>query len=208
MSAEKREQVRIIVGETVGESSLCWAEPPTAVFDTAHAVDVVDRTVARLRPYMGLASAESDVREFMVKAGQDTPSKPTMPPLETRILRVKLIAEELVELAEAYGLALQIEDTSRRIGPPDVTVTPYAAPHERPLDLVEAYDGYLDLLVVTLGGMLAQGTAVEPGWAEVHRSNLSKFIDGHRRDDGKWVKGPSYSPADLKFVVDTLCQNC
>lgn len=37
---------------------------------------------------------------------------------------------------------------------------------------------------------------------EVHRSNMSKFIDGHKDENtGKWIKGPSYSPADIKSVV-------
>lgn len=38
---------------------------------------------------------------------------------------------------------------------------------------------------------------------EVHDSNMSKFIDGHRDEStGKWIKGPSYRPADIKSVVE------
>ena len=31
---------------------------------------------------------------------------------------------------------------------------------------------------------------------------MSKFIDGYKREDGKWVKGPSYSPAQLAPIVE------
>jgi predicted HAD superfamily Cof-like phosphohydrolase len=71
-------------------------------------------------------------------------------------------------------------------------------------DIVEAYDALLDLEVVTTGSAVAFGLDTEPGWQEVHRSNMSKFIDGHRREDGKWVKGPSYSPAKLAPIIEEM----
>lgn len=39
----------------------------------------------------------------------------------------------------------------------------------------------------------------DTAFAEVHRSNMSKFVDGKclRREDGKILKGPNYSPADM-----------
>lgn len=116
---------------------------------------------------------QDDVREFMLKAGQECPGKPTVPPVETMALRIRLIAEEFGELTEAMG------DKS----------------------LVKVYDALLDLQVVVIGTAVAFGLDLDPGWAEVHRSNMSKFIDGHRRPDGKWMKGPSYSPADLWPII-------
>lgn len=41
-------------------------------------------------------------------------------------------------------------------------------------------------------------------FAEVHRSNMSKLGDDGkpvRRDDGKILKGPNYTPADLDRIV-------
>lgn len=121
-----------------------------------------------------MKSEQAQVREFMVKAGQATPDKPTMCDDDVYLLRVKLIQEELEEFEKAL--------------------------YEK--NLVETYDAILDLLVVTIGAAVALGLDLEPGWQEVHRSNMSKFIDGHRREDGKWVKGPSYSPANLAPIVE------
>ena len=121
---------------------------------------------------------QRQVLEFMLKAGQDCPAYPTVASREVRALRLDLIQEEFKELAQATD-----EE-----------------------DVVEIYDAILDLLVVTIGTAIAYGLNIEPGWQEVHRSNMSKFIDGHRREDGKWIKGPSYSPAQLKPIIEQLSQ--
>ena len=134
---------------------------------------------------------QEQIREFMVKAGQDTPAKPVMPNADVRKLRVKLIAEELCELAESFGFDIEILNGEVNVFSNGATT-----------NLTESYDAILDLLVVTIGAGVAIGTDLEPGWQEVHRSNMSKFIDGHRREDGKWVKGPSYSPAQLAPIIE------
>ena len=134
---------------------------------------------------------QEQIREFMVKAGQDTPARPVMPNADVRKLRVKLIAEELCELAESFGFDIEILNGEVNVFSNGATT-----------NLTESYDAILDLLVVTIGAGVAIGTDLEPGWQEVHRSNMSKFIDGHRREDGKWVKGPSYSPAQLAPIIE------
>lgn len=51
--------------------------------------------------------------------------------------------------------------------------------------------------------------AVDKAFAEVHRSNMSKLGDDGKpvlRDDGKILKGPNYSPADISKVLDE-CRN-
>jgi len=136
------------------------------------------------------------IEEFMTKAAQACPDRPTVPDLDVRKLRLKLILEETLELAEAYGLHLTVggavlhHDEVR-----------YCENGTKP-NLRDAYDAALDILVVTIGTGVAMGTQLEPGWEEIQRSNMSKFIDGHRRADGKWQKGPSYSPADLQPILD------
>lgn len=45
------------------------------------------------------------------------------------------------------------------------------------------------------------GVELEPVFAEIHRSNESKFIDGHQRADGKWMKGPSYTAPSLYPIL-------
>lgn len=143
---------------------------------------------------------QEQIRDFMVKAGQATPDKPVIPPAQVRALRLNLIAEELLELATALGCEMEASNLHGTTG--TVYVTQVREPTEK--DLVEAYDAILDLLVVVIGSGVAMGTNLAPGWDEVHRSNMSKFIDGHKREDGKWIKGPSYTPANLKPIIDSL----
>lgn len=128
----------------------------------------------------------------MRKAGQECPDKPTMPSLETRILRVKLIAEELDELAKAFNLDLCIIDGG-------IMVEEFS--HGKP-NLVKSVDGTGDLRVVVSGTDVAMGVDGQAVDEEIHRSNMTKFIDGHRREDGKWVKGPNYTPANLQLIID------
>lgn len=138
----------------------------------------------------------------MLKAGQECPSRPTIPSPDVRILRVKLIAEELMELCDALGIEMRLWCC------PGLDKEINVACHESVwVDMTQAYDGVLDLEVVTTGTAVALGINTEPGWQEVHRSNMSKFIDGHKREDGKWVKGPSYSPANLKPILDHLARH-
>jgi len=118
------------------------------------------------------------VREFMIKAGQECPVYPTLEPSERiKELRIRLIDEELDELTEA------MEDCDR----------------------IGVADAIGDLLVVVLGTAVAYGFDIEPIFNEIHRSNMSKFIDGYKRADGKWIKGPSYSPACLQPIIEAQC---
>jgi predicted HAD superfamily Cof-like phosphohydrolase len=66
-------------------------------------------------------------------------------------------------------------------------------------DFVEMIDALADILVVTYGTAVELGVDLEPIFAEVHRSNMSK--DGGRDAGGKILKGPSYSPPDLRRVL-------
>ena len=143
-----------------------------------------------------MKNEQLQIRAFMTKAGQAIPEYPVMPDEKIRLLRYWLIYEELQELAHAFGFeALSAADIEARRTPQDPV---------RPANLVEAYDAILDLLVVVIGTAVALGLDIDPGWEEVHRSNMSKFIDGHKREDGKWIKGPSYSPANLAPIVSKL----
>lgn len=140
----------------------------------------------------------------MVKAQQECPAHPTMPSLEVRIGRLKWLAEELCELANAWGVEIDLNnrrgETENFIAfefPPGMKKFP-----DEVEAITEAYDASLDLIVFAVGNGVAMGTELEPGWQEVHASNMSKFIDGYRRADGKWMKGPSYRPAQLRPIIE------
>ena len=139
-----------------------------------------------------MTKEQKQVMEFMKAAGQDCPCRAIMPGESIRILRAKLITEELRELAKAFGLEVNMSDDKAEV---------YTW-GDKP-DLIEAADAITDLLVVVIGCAVACGIDIQPCWDEVHRSNMSKFKDGHKREDGKWIKGPSYSPANLKPIIET-----
>lgn len=141
------------------------------------------------------------VREFMQRAGQHVPLYLTEPDIETRRLRVRLIAEEMIELAAASSVSLTVQQTRH-----DGTVERLRSDdHKWPTSVyqsqIDAADALADLLYVVLGTAIAWGINLDAVFEEVHRSNMTKFIDGYRRDDGKWVKGPSYTPADIRAAL-------
>ena len=108
------------------------------------------------------------VAEFHRKFDIPIGERPSIPPEATRQLRVRLIQEEFAELQEAMTAQ----------------------------DLPSVAKELADLLYVVYGTAVSYGVDMDPVFREVHRSNLSK-VGGYKREDGKWVKPPTYSPADV-----------
>ncbi len=94
---------------------------------------------------------------------------PTIPDVETLLLRSGLIVEEAGEFLKAA----------------------------RNNDMVEMTDALADLLYVTYGAAIVMGVDLEPISAEVQRSNMTKDGGGHD-SGGKVLKGPDFSPPDIK----------
>lgn len=90
----------------------------------------------------------------------------------TRVLRERLIQEEFEELKEAMGQQ----------------------------DLVAIAKELADLLYVVYGTAVSYGIDMGPVFTEVHRSNMSK-VGGYKREDGKWVKPPTYSAAAIEPIL-------
>ena len=97
---------------------------------------------------------------------------PTVIDGRTRELRVKLIQEEFDELKEALAAE----------------------------DLSSIAKEMADLLYVVYGTAVSYGIDMDPVFREVHRSNMSK-VGGYKREDGKWVKPATYSPALIDPIV-------
>ena len=95
--------------------------------------------------------------------------RPDLVDERTRVLRERLIQEEFDELKEAMGKA----------------------------DLPAIAKELADLLYVVYGTAVSYGIDMTPVFREVHRSNMSK-IGGYKREDGNWVKPPTYSPATIE----------
>ena len=100
-------------------------------------------------------------------------SVPTELNEETKQLRIRLIQEEFDELKEAMASG----------------------------NLAAVAKEMADLLYVTYGTAVSYGMDMEPVFEEVHRSNLSK-VGGYKRADGKWVKPPTYSPAQINPILE------
>ena len=116
--------------------------------------------------------AQRMVQEFHEQFDIHISTTPSVPDEDTQILRNRLIQEEFDEFQEA----MQSKDLS-------------AMAKE-----------LADLLYVVYGTAVSLGIDMEPVFKEVHRSNMSK-VGGYKREDGKWVKPPTYSPASLEAIV-------
>lgn len=152
---------------------------------------------------MSLQKHIDNVKDFCHKAGQPVPTEKTYPTIKNRELRARLILEEALEMIEALGFALikkDIEDDV--IGSSD----DFEYQCVGPFDHVGVIDAAVDLLWVGVTGpavLCGLSDKLEECIAEVDESNLSKFIDGHRDEaTGKWIKGPSYKPADIESIIN------
>lgn len=69
---------------------------------------------------------------------------------------------------------------------------------------VEILDAICDSIYVLIGLALKMGFNLDAAFREVHRSNMSKLgEDGKpiKRDDGKVLKGPNFTPPNLKPFI-------
>lgn len=128
------------------------------------------------------------VEDFHVAFGQPILDVPTVPDTDRVMLRLRLIAEEFFELLEACDVDHGMYYDPSRI-----------CPMSR-VNLVEVADALGDLDYVIEGTRLEFGINGGPVAAEIHRSNMSKLVDGKPlyREDGKVAKGPNYSPPDIE----------
>ena len=116
------------------------------------------------------------VGKFMKTFGQEVKSKSSLSSEKINSLRVSLIEEELDELKQAI----------------------------REKNLLEVADALTDLLYVTYGAGHAFGINLDKCFDEVQKSNMSKLgKDGKPiyNKFGKVMKGPNYSPPNLKLFV-------
>ena len=118
-----------------------------------------------------------DVKKFMDTFGQIVRAKPQFPDNKTMQLRFDLIKEELNELEHAM----------------------------KTKNLKEIADALTDILYVTYGAGYAYGINLDECFKEVQRANMSKLGNDGKpifNDKGKVMKGPNYSPPNLKKFVE------
>lgn len=115
--------------------------------------------------------------DFMEAMNQEVLDCPTLPDRKVQELRLDLIQEEVEELEDAINES----------------------------NLVAIADALTDILYVVYGAGHSFGIDLDACYAEVHRSNLSKLGEDGRplkREDGKVMKGPNYSPPDLESILN------
>jgi predicted HAD superfamily Cof-like phosphohydrolase len=115
------------------------------------------------------------VHQFHERFGLVSNSRPSVPGGNVHRLRTLLIEEELAEFRNA-GEA-----------------------H----DVVGVADALADLLYVVYGAAEEYGIDLEPVFAEIHRSNMTKDARRGCRADGKVRKGEAYVPPDVRGVVES-----
>ncbi len=140
---------------------------------------------------------QKKVDEFHRLAGHIDPTEPTVPSLETRRLRAKLILEEALETILGLGFSLVAHDSNGYAN------KDFELLEIQPPNLEEIADGCWDLRVVTTGTLSACGIDDTEGQEEVDNNNLAKFgPGGYRRDDGKWIKPKNHPKPRIKEILD------
>lgn len=117
--------------------------------------------------------AQKMVREFHKEFDIHVAERPGVPDAKITALRERLIQEEFDELKEAMK-AEHLPGIAKELA---------------------------DLLYVVYGTAVSYGIDMAPVFREVQRSNMSK-VGGYKRDDGKWIKPPTYSPARLEPILE------
>ncbi len=120
------------------------------------------------------------VKEWHERFGVLVNPKPTLIDPDTRRLRWSLIEEEYRELVDAGSDG----------------------------DLLKISDALADLLYVIYGTAVSYGIDLEPIFAEVHRSNMSKGDPKViRAANGKILKSQNWIPPNLKPILEGLSRS-
>lgn len=137
------------------------------------------------------------VAEFHSVFGHPIALHPTTPDADTRLLRFRLIFEELMEYGRAIGVSnLCAEDSTQEEFEARLkdTMAQFSINSAAEVDQEGAADALGDLDYVVQGSNLVHGFPAEEIIRDIHDANMSKLgADGKPIRDpfGKTVKGPN-----------------
>ena len=136
------------------------------------------------------SSMKDKTREDMVAEFHDAMGQPLNQEMYPNLLRLRLrlLYEEMSEFrVEAEEAMSQLDKNGK--------VSKQTKEH--------MLKELCDLMYVTSGFAVTFGLPLQPAFVRVHKSNMSKLVDGKPllRDDGKVLKGPNYKKPDLKDLV-------
>ncbi len=150
------------------------------------------------------------VKEFHTVFGHPVAATPTDVDENTRLLRFRLIYEELMEFGRAIGISGLADETQEQFeelvksAKNAIAIVP-----NFPTDLVEAADALGDIDYVVQGSNLVFGFPAESVVEEIHRANMSKLgADGKPIYDEhhKVQKGPNYRKPDVGGVLRLISE--
>lgn len=136
---------------------------------------------------------------------QTVARSPSIPDLETRLLRAQLIMEEALETVAALGFKITVPvgngDAALLEGHNVAETWTFHACLEP--NLLEIADGCADTIYVCTGTLAACGIPDVPLLEEVCRENTDKFPDGEATTNsaGKFQKPIGHKKADIRRVV-------
>ncbi|MBS1802007.1 MAG: nucleoside triphosphate pyrophosphohydrolase family protein [Acidobacteria bacterium] len=175
---------------------------------------------------------QHDIVTLMTQFEQEVKDSPEMPDAATRRLRARLVFEEALEFVRACGCTVTSEAGTPVIdkiaveldpnGTPDLVeyvdgcvdqlVVTYGALNAAGIQAQSAWDEVQRSNMSkawphcsVCDAVLEHGSGsdlVHPGDSYAHSGSWQTVLKVHKRDDGKFIKAPTYSPANLKRVIE------
>ena len=131
---------------------------------------------------------EAMVRKFMVKHSQFKKRMPSQATNEVAVLRLRLMMEELGEIATAIH---------------KVQALPLLVDRDQFFEaMAELADGLADLVYVVVGTAIAYGIPFNEVFAEVQRSNMTKGVLDRTQKGGKVGKGSKFEPPQIREILE------
>lgn len=175
---------------------------------------------------------QEDIVTLMKQFNQEVKESPELPDAAIRLLRARLVFEEALEFVRACGCTVRssagtavIEEIAVELDPqgtPDLVeyvdgcvdqlVVTYGALNAAGVKAQSAWDEVQRSNMSkawphcsVCDTVLERGTGsdlVHPGDSYAHGGAWQVILKVHKRDDGKFIKAPTYSPANLRRVIE------
>ncbi len=172
----------------------CVAAAQQALGIAKNRVDELLEHNTTLRERLRLSDRKLMVREFHAKFDQTIGERPDASDEKLVRFRMRLIAEELLELVVAAYGDCKVEPWALRRLHEAAKYVVETCPVR--VDLPAFVDACVDLSYVLEGSLVSLGVDSTPVWAEVQKSNMAKT--GGTRGDGKIQKGPEWVAPDIE----------
>ena len=175
---------------------------------------------------------QQDIVTLMKQFEQEVKESPELPDAPTRMLRARLVFEEALEFVRACGCTVHsgsgdpvINEIAVQLDPngtPDFVeyvdgcidqlVVTYGALNAAGVEAQSAWDEVQRSNMSkawphcsVCDAVLERGPGselVHPGDSYAHGGTWKTILKVHKRDDGKFIKAPTYSPANIKRVIE------